>query len=212
MSSPNGKPTAALTHSPTLNIINNAYNNPRKKREELPCKGFICYISEALRALPLICKSIDKIGRMVKKENSKKPEVAKVDALDPAKPKPTKPVKAPVPQKEKHRGFSGDLSEYLALWRNDKANWKFNKVLQAWALESCFTKDLIDKNLFHDLLPYIGTVIGGARERLIERARALIDSEVAESENTTIKRARKIVDKLTLTKEGDKKADSANEA
>jgi hypothetical protein len=131
--------------------------------------------------------------------------------VSPLEPKAkVKVKKAPVEPKAKVRGFSADLAAYLTAWRTDKTTWKFNKVLQAWALESCFNKDLIDKNLFHDLLPYIGTVMGGAKERLIERAQSLIDSEVAESENTGVKRARKVLDKLTKQQqhEGDRKSAS----
>jgi hypothetical protein len=142
---------------------------------------------------------------MVKEDKGgKTQDVAK--GFAPIEPK-AKPKKAPVEPKAKVRGFSADLAAYLTLWRTDKKSWKFNKVLQAWALESCFSKDLIDKNLFHDLLPYIGTVMGSARERVIERAQALIDSEVAESENAGVKRARKVIDKLTKQQqEGDKKS------
>jgi hypothetical protein len=133
---------------------------------------------------------------MVKVQKVKNDVVAKAQpAAD------TKPKKAVVEAKSKSRDFSLDLGEYLSTWRTNKTEWKFNKVLQAWALESCFTKDLVDKNLFHDLLPYIGTVMGFARTRLMERADELIASEVEESENMEIKRARKILDKLGKTQE-----------
>lgn len=140
---------------------------------------------------------------MVKVQKVKNNVVAKAHAMA-----NTKPKNASVETK-KNRDFSSDLSEYLRTWRTNKTEWKFNKVLQVWALESCFTKDLIDKNLFHDLLPYIGTVMGFARTRLIERANEFIASEVNESESTEIKRALKILDKVGKNEE---KASSTSEA
>jgi len=133
---------------------------------------------------------------MVKVQKVKSDVVAKAQAAA-----DTKPKKTVLEVKSKTRDFSLDLGEYLRTWRINKAEWKFNKVLQAWALESCFKKDLVDKNLFHDLLPYIGTVMGYARTRLMERASELIASEVEESESMEIKRARKILDKLGKTDE-----------
>ncbi len=113
---------------------------------------------------------------------------------------------------KKGRNFAIDLSEYLKTWRNDKTQWKFNKVLQAWALDNCFSKDLVDKQLFHDLLPYIGTVMGQAKVRLTERADKIIKSEVEESENTAIKRARKILDQFRKSTKSDDSGQSHNTA
>jgi len=136
----------------------------------------------------------------------------KIDVVAKAQPGADAKVKKVVSEAKKTRDFSLDLAEYLNTWRINKTEWKFNKVLQAWALESCFSKDLVDKNLFHDLLPYIGTVMGFARNRLIERANELIASEVEESESMEVKRARKVIDKLDKTAPQEEKSISASVA
>ena len=61
----------------------------------------------------------------------------------------------------KGRDFSGDLEEYLNGWEQRSVNsWKFNKVLQAWALNNAFEKDKIESKLFKLLCPYIESVQG----------------------------------------------------
>jgi hypothetical protein len=61
----------------------------------------------------------------------------------------------------KGRDFSGDLQEYLSGWEQKAtATWKFNKVLQAWALSHAFDSDKIDDDLFLQLCPYLESVQG----------------------------------------------------
>lgn len=67
------------------------------------------------------------------------------------------------------RDFTGDLMAYLNSWeKKDQAGsqWKFNKVLQAWALTNLTSTEKVPPKLFQKLLPYIRTVQGGARDRL----------------------------------------------
>ena len=98
---------------------------------------------------------------------------------------------------EKQRDWSGDLMQYVTQWKGDKSSWKFNKLLQTWALQKWWDKDSVDKNLFHALLPYLGSVMGGAREGLLKKAEELLASELEESESMTVKRARKVKEKLS---------------
>ena len=76
------------------------------------------------------------------------------------------------------RDYSGDLREYLNDWkRRDKTQWKFSKVIQSWALLNCFSNDKVSDELFEMLLPYISTVQGGARTRIIEVVTNIISTE-----------------------------------
>jgi hypothetical protein len=70
-----------------------------------------------------------------------------------------------------HEDFENELRDYLAKWTarqlgGDDEGWKFNKVVQTWALDNCFDKKKIDSKLFKSLLPYIRTVKGAALNRL----------------------------------------------
>ena len=81
---------------------------------------------------------------------------------------------------DKTRDFSGDLEEYLQEWEdrnNEGAQWKFNKILQAWALDNCFSKKNIGSLLFKKLIPYVLTVQGGAMDRLVSRAAAIMSTD-----------------------------------
>lgn len=76
------------------------------------------------------------------------------------------------------RDYSSDLKEYLISWKHkDTMEWKFSKVIQSWALLNCFSIDKVSEELFEMLLPYISTVQGGARTRIIEVATNIINAE-----------------------------------
>jgi hypothetical protein len=125
-------------------------------------------------------------------------------------------VVAVVVPTKKSRDFSSDLKLYLDQWQahqravaaNDQvvlqySPWKFNKVLQAWALEHCVDKELLSLELFKQLLLYIATVRGGARDRLREKMMLIIEeNEVQASTDDAIaaevKRAKKVL--VTLGK------------
>lgn len=113
----------------------------------------------------------------------------------------------------RQRNFKEDVREYIDAWANrevDPSGWKFNKVLQTWMLAHVLDEAVIDKDLFKDLCPYIASVTGGARDRLvaslneaIQKAMdnaggALVDQteeQVAAREaiEATAKRARKLL-------------------
>jgi hypothetical protein len=123
---------------------------------------------------------------------------------------------AQMPPSKRQRDFSGDLKLYLDQWqahqhaieRNNKSAlqyspWKFNKVLQAWSLDHCLQKQKISLELFKQLLLYIASVRGGARERLREQMITFIQEK--DGLNTTdpdiageLKRAKKVL--VTLGK------------
>jgi hypothetical protein len=52
--------------------------------------------------------------------------------------------------------------------------WKFNKILQTWALDNCFDKKKIDVSLFKALMPYLLSIKGKAVERLLLEAEEII--------------------------------------
>lgn len=121
-----------------------------------------------------------------------------------------KRVKKPKKQKlncsaKPSRDFTSDLTQYICDWNNKiSGSWKFSKVLQTWALLNCFDSKKIPKSLFRALLPYLQTVQGSARERLIEIAQAKLvqpeEANSAECNNETPKklsvRATKIIEAL----------------
>jgi hypothetical protein len=80
-------------------------------------------------------------------------------------------------EEKNSRDFSNDLDIYLSKWETRHeagANWKFNKILQAWATSNALNKTKVGSKLFKKLLPYIATIQGGARDRLIESTKTVI--------------------------------------
>ena len=71
------------------------------------------------------------------------------------------------------RNFSIDLSNYLRCWEMG-VGWKFNKVLQSWAIDSCLREEKIDSELFNLLIPYVESVQGSQRERLFEKCQSTV--------------------------------------
>lgn len=74
------------------------------------------------------------------------------------------------------RDFSTDLMGYISSWnyRETSGQWKFNKILQTWALDHCFDKERIDGALFKSLMPYLMSIKGNAADRLLVRAEEII--------------------------------------
>lgn len=75
-------------------------------------------------------------------------------------------------KKRAKRPFEQDLEIYLDNWEahmEGTGTWKFNKVLQTWAINNCLDKAEISTDLFKKLIPYLCTVQGGAKERLKEK-------------------------------------------
>jgi len=73
------------------------------------------------------------------------------------------------------RDFSTDLEAYCTQWAQARESWRFNKVLQTWALEHCMDRARISKALFKTLLPYLASIQGGAKERLLAKVDKIIE-------------------------------------
>ncbi len=156
-----------------------------------------------------------KVNKKMLRQKAKKRVAKKVKAnTKHKKPKAPQPKKSTDGNEESEEGtlqvitktardFKSDLAEYLISWENREAagvNWKFSKVLQTWALDHCFSPDLIDVELFKKLIPYIKTVQGQARSRLLSSAAELVekfnafeaDAEQPSVDKKAFKRAAKI--------------------
>lgn len=85
-----------------------------------------------------------------------------------------KPKSEPIMQPR--RDFSTDLLSYISSWnyRETSGQWKFNKILQTWALDNCFEKQRVDAVLFKALIPYLLSIKGSAVDRLLARAEEII--------------------------------------
>ena len=63
-----------------------------------------------------------------------------------------------------------NISSYVAAWASrDKSStkWKFNKAKNLWLVKNARNRILVSKPMFKICLPYIASVEGGARERLV---------------------------------------------
>ena len=76
------------------------------------------------------------------------------------------------------RDFSAALTEYLVLWkdRDNGSGWKFNKVLQSWAVTHILSKKHVDKDLFKLACPYMAKMVGVQRERFLESVEKVIEA------------------------------------
>ena len=101
----------------------------------------------------------------------------------------------PETDEKRQRDFVSDLHEYVEKWKN-KTGWKFNKVLQTYALDNCLDFLRIDEPLFTALLPYIESVVGVARQRLLDSCGNVIE-ESDEGEDRRKSRAKEIIDLLS---------------
>jgi WKF domain len=94
-----------------------------------------------------------------------------------------KPKSEPVVQPR--RDFSTDLLGYISSWnyRETSGQWKFNKILQTWALDNCFEKQRVDAVLFKALIPYLLSIKGSAVDRLLARAEEIITKSCEDEDN-----------------------------
>ena len=75
-------------------------------------------------------------------------------------------------KKMKHiRDFSKDLTEYIHLWNNvnNGSGWKFNKILQNWAVTNILSPEKINKVLFKSVCPYIATIQGMLHTKMMKK-------------------------------------------
>ena len=131
-------------------------------------------------------KSPSKIVTNDKKQKQNKP---KEDAKDIKETSPVeeeiKAVQPKEPVVQQRRDFSTDLMGYISSWnyRETSGQWKFNKILQTWALDHCFDKKKIDPTLFKALMPYLLSIKGNAVDRLLVRAEEIITQCCENDEN-----------------------------
>ena len=104
------------------------------------------------------------------------------------------------------RDYSADLMTYLTTWATDRGQWKYNKKLQSFALENFENPKEIDKKVFRLLLPYIKSIVGSARDRLVLKVESIIadggeqgeqiDSATLARKEQTLKRAAQVQGQL----------------
>ena len=72
--------------------------------------------------------------------------------------------------------YAVKLMGYISSWnyREVAGGWKFNKVLQTWALDNIFDVEKIDAALYGALLPYVITIKGASVDRLLAKAEEII--------------------------------------
>lgn len=144
-------------------------------------------------------------GKVVSNKKRKRVSSEFVDEIDKSI-KETDEKATAVADHQSKRDFLSDLSLYLESWKNhtvdhNSSTWKFNKILQEWALQHCLEEDRIPNKMFRLLMEYILTVKGASKTRLVDRIKEFIDSQENSNEdskidNTKILRAKKIIQKL----------------
>ena len=87
-----------------------------------------------------------------------------------------------------------EVATYLTHWKNDRANWKYNKNTQSWILRHMYEGEKISKETFTVLLEYLATIKG---ETAIQRVA-----------NDAIRRAVRF--KTFLTKQQERKHDDGD--
>ena len=126
-------------------------------------------------------KSDIKADKTIKRRN--KPSKVKRKKMNRAKVIPKSEKLLPPPQKapkRSDRNYSDELGNYLHAWtkREEGSGWKFNKVLQNWAIDNVFEGNkIVPKEVFLQLLPYFASIQGAARNRLTEICNAAISKE-----------------------------------
>ncbi|KAM3575149.1 hypothetical protein VYU27_002953 [Nannochloropsis oceanica] len=106
----------------------------------------------------------------------KRKQKRKLAAARPSKPSPqkkAKPSASAEAEKQLHQRGAQAAKEYLELWslRERGGGWKFHTKRQVWILKHMYTKSTIDKKFFNNLvLPYVSTLRGGAKERVLAEA------------------------------------------
>ncbi len=124
-----------------------------------------------------------------KKEKKRKSNKAVKSASSVAK---VDTQKAVMPQKTSNRDYNSQLVEYLDGWMNKDTNnsaWKFNKKLQTWALLNIYS---LDDYTFLKLMPYILSIEGNSKDRLLETVIETIKDETLNKDEMKVTRAKQI--------------------
>jgi len=99
-----------------------------------------------------------------------------------------------VPVKTSNRDYNSQLVEYLDGWKNKDNGigslpWKFNKKLQTWALLNIHS---LDDYTFLKLMPYILSIEGNSKDRLLETVIETIKDETLNKDELKVTRAKQI--------------------
>jgi hypothetical protein len=76
-----------------------------------------------------------------------------------------------------HTSAKAAATAYLEMWRDQRHTWKFSKLRQSYLLRAWPDATTMPLELFDTLLPYLGTMSDGARDRVIEQASAIAQEE-----------------------------------
>lgn len=88
--------------------------------------------------------------------------------------------------------------EYLNIWKNQRAEWKFSKLRQSWLLRHLYDEEAIDKKNFKILLAYLEKSNGQARQATLNHAKELVQKYETELETNKDSQL-----KMDITQEGD---------
>ena len=82
--------------------------------------------------------------------------------------------------------YASKLMAYISSWnyREVAGGWKFNKVLQTWAIDNIFDIEKVDIVLFDALVPYVITMKGASVDRLFANAEEIITENVKDKETS----------------------------
>lgn len=126
--------------------------------------------------------------------------------------------KATVSKREKKRQKLNDLKaqqkiesevvaqqknlNYLSLWKHSQADWKFEKIRQAWLHKHMFEKELVPKEHWKTLVEYFSGAKGQIRQTIIKECTDIVekyDNSTEEDNEITevkFKRARDMLQSL----------------
>jgi hypothetical protein len=118
--------------------------------------------------------------------------------------KPIKKVKRIKIKKDKttenklkeNRDFTTDLDNYLTNWQNgESSGWKFNKIIQTWAINNVLDTAKFGEELFQKFIPYAKSIQGASKDRLLTFANTEISEE--NTNDSKKERAKVIVSELS---------------
>lgn len=76
------------------------------------------------------------------------------------------------------------ITEYLQKWKNNKSEWKFEKLRQIYLMDVMFEEDKISDELWPIALEYLSGTKGSAKEKIIQNAQDEIQEVDDEVEST----------------------------
>jgi len=129
-------------------------------------------VPQPTKVIESIDTTLDEKERRVKRvhnpeeRKAKKTKAKKAKVVKPADTQPSKPKFAP-------------FLEYLKIYHEDRANWKFNKAHQNHLLKHIFDVQVIPSQYVHQVYAYVRGLQGGVRTRLRDEALAIKVKDLA---------------------------------